>query len=432
MAAGTSSTGGQLPGSIEPPALPGTADYLGPQYTGYGAYGYDPGTPGGGYSYTPSPYSSGGYSPPLFLYGSGTGSAGGVNPYGTQFPSVYNQPASLDITGATPGTPYLYDPNFVYGTGGPPTDVYGNPIAPPGTATGTPTAGQPVPIPTTGQSAPVQGYGSGMSPFSYPIAYAPPGGTFQGGTYIPQGAPTVISTPGYGYNVVGQPGTIQQTGSGQYYTTAGGSNLATPSYGPGSNVGGSTLAAAANPGSNVASGLVLGMGGVPTTPSNPGSIQSFGGADGGGVGKNVGQKIPYYANVSIPTGGGAAGGGKSMAYGTGVNPGFKTGGTMPWTGPAWLHEGERVIPKGGTLADANKPPQEWMHPFPRPPSGESPVRFLGPPAQAPPPQFPPFPTLPPPPTSVQGLPGYFNNLRTAISPWLQMVPGWSGMAMMGR
>ena len=105
---------------------------------------------------------------------------------------------------------------------------------------------------------------------------------------------------------------------------------------------------------------------------------------------------------------------------------------MPWTGPAWLHEGERVIPKGGTLADANKPPQEWMHPFPRPPGGEAPVRFLGPPAQAPPLQFPPFPTLPPPPTTAQGLPGYFNNLRTAFSPWLQMVPGWSGMAMMGR
>ena len=233
-------------------------------FEAFGTQGFYPGTMGG--------TTGGGYSPPAYLYGSGTGSAAGVNPYGTQFPSVYNQPASLDITGATPGTPYLYDPNSVYGTGGPPTDVYGNPIAPPGTATGTPTAGQPVPIPTTGQSAPVQGYGSGMSPFSYPIAYAPPGGTFQGGTYIPQGAPTVISTPGYGYNVVGQPGTIQQTGSGQYYTTAGGSNLATPSYGPGSNVGGSTLAAAANPGSNVASGLVLGMGGVPTTPTNPGSI----------------------------------------------------------------------------------------------------------------------------------------------------------------
>ena len=113
-------------------------------------------------------------------------------------------------------------------------------------------------------------------------------------------------------------------------------------------------------------------GGAPNAGIGVGGVgsQGYGYGPGGytsGAAPYAGSPGAYSANTAAALDLTGVGGGWSPGSHQSFGGIQQRGGRVPWTGPAFLHEGERVIPKGGTMKDANKPVKDFGW-FPTPPS----------------------------------------------------------------
>ena len=397
----------------------------------------------GGAAYQPTAFDPFGYSPgyleafgtqgfyPGGLGGGGGGPGGivlGPNIFGAgQYPPItdfgsyvspadyYAQVAGGSAAGGT-GPMSPYNPVYSYGAGG-----------------------------TQGFSPGPTGVGGGS------IGTNPGGGFYQMGTYIPPGG-SVGSYSGTsggfggGYTLTGVPGVFVTTPSGQTYSTRIGTSMS-PTGGSGGGTPPLPRTAISERG---ARGIDI--------PSHPGTLGDDGNITARGSGESLRGGVysgPTYHGVVDPTAQPAAyypssSQSSSQQNVSRVLPYLHSGGLINPNIPSGGGGGERLGPDERSIVgrlgegvfteeqmrnmlpidpSVFRPDQlRAMHPPPGIPGGGPP----GPIPRTPPTGFPPFPTLPPLPPNLQGLPGYFNNLRTAFSPWLQMVPGWGGLAMMGR
>jgi len=239
----------------------------------------------------------------------------------------------------------------------------------------------------------------GYSGLGYPssIDITPGGGSFVPPTYYynrvtgPGGIDFDTNpVPGWGPPLPGIPGAFQQTpGAAGAPPPIGRGRLLYPGGFPGAGSGFQTSQVPLTPGAPFsAGGTGSGFGGVGPTFGGGGSYYGQPGGYGSGTGGGYGYGSPAGGpggGKAYPAGfyAGEAGGGLGMSIlggsmgflpvgfggggGTRIVAVAQRGGRVPWTGPAFLHEGERVIPKGGTMKDANKPVKDFGW-FPTPPS----------------------------------------------------------------
>jgi hypothetical protein len=265
----------------------------------------------GGQAFGPTAFDPFGYRPGYFeSFGTGGFYPGGLGG-GELGYSGLGSPSSIDVYGSSPGfVPPVGIPNVWYS---PTLFPYDTP--PPGLPGGGPFPVPPPPLPNVppppGGTAPGSVSGTGQ-----PVNWGPGVGTGQ--VSLTPGSPFSGGATGSGFGGVGP-----QFAGGGGVNLGGGGQYGGGGYGMGGSIG------QYSPGAYSA-GLSAALGQTGFFPSNPGSHMSFG----------------------------------AIAQG---------GGRIPFDTPAYLHQGERVIPANGDMRAANMPVRDWGWMPPQNPTGWMPI-----------------------------------------------------------